>query len=91
MLTEVLIQTLLIVAIIAGVLFITVFWRLYEILGDMQSIGKTISRRVTEIDASLAKAQSSIEDFFDALKNFLSSFEFIKMIKNKISKTDSSD
>ena len=85
MLTETLFQILLIVGIVAGVLFIVVFCRFYDVLADIKSITKVVSRRVNEIDAQIAEIQVMIKNCVDVVKGFAASFDFIKTIKNKLS------
>ena len=86
MLTETLFQILLVVGIVAGVLFIVVFCRFYDVLADIKSITKVVSRRVNEIDVQIGELQVLIAKCIETIKVFMHSFDFIKNIKNKISK-----
>ncbi|MEI7791918.1 MAG: hypothetical protein WCI57_00300 [Candidatus Berkelbacteria bacterium] len=85
MLTETLFQILLIVGIVAGVLFIIVFCRFYDVLADIKSVTKVVSKRVNEIDAQIAEIQIMVRNCIDVVKGFAASFDFIKTIKNKLS------
>lgn len=85
MLTETLFQILLVVGIVSGILFIVVFCRFYDVLADVKSITKVVSKRVNEIDAQVAELQITITKCIDMVKSFMHSFDFFKNIKNKIS------
>lgn len=84
MLTETLFQILLIVGIVGGILFIVVFCRFYDVLADIKSVTKVVSKRVNEIDEQIGELQTMIKNCIDVIKGFAASFDFIKAIKNKL-------
>jgi len=85
MLTETLFQVLLVILIFAGVLFIVVFCRLYNVLADIKSITAVVSKRVQEVDEKVGELQTMVENCVETVKGFMLSFDFLKNIKNKIS------
>lgn len=82
--TETLIQVLIGVLIIASVILIVVLWRFYEVLSDTKETTAIISKRVKQLDVAYEKTRSSVSDFANVIKGFVYSFDFIKMIREKI-------
>jgi len=82
--TELLIQILVSVSIIAIVCLIVLFWRIFSILSDINEITKIAKKRADQVDAGISKFEANISSGLDALKGFVYSLEFIKSIREKI-------
>lgn len=84
MATDLLLQILYSVLIIAGVVLIAVLWRAFEVLSDFKDFSTILSRRTKEIDQMFAKAKDAIENLSEAIKGFVYSLGVVKTIKNVI-------
>jgi len=80
--TELLKQILILVSILAVAILIAVFWRLYDILGDVKTVSRLSAKRAEQVDGMITKFEQSVTDYLDSFKVFLSSLGFIKNIRN---------
>ncbi len=84
MLTEILLQVLLVVGIIAVILLIANLWRLLRILKDTQEVADIANTRAKEIDHYVANIQKLGDVYAEAIKGFALSFGTVKAVKSKI-------
>ncbi len=82
--TELLLQILYGVLIIATIFLIAVLWRTFEILSNFKETTFIILKRVQEIDESITKAKYTFMGLLEGVKSFIYSLEFIKKIRNSI-------
>jgi len=80
----ILIQILLVLAVIAGILFIAILWRVFQVMTDIKTITSTIAARVKDIDQSIERTKEMLTEFIDGVKNFVYSFGFMQAIKGAI-------
>lgn len=83
--TDILIQILLVLAIVAVGILIVVLWRWNTALIDVNEATKIIKKRAHDVDTWLSQAEATIKDFANSFKSFLNTFEQLKNIKNKMS------
>lgn len=90
--TDILIQILLVVAIVAVVFLIVVLWRWNNVLIDVKDTTSVVRKRAHEFDSWISSTENTIKDFISSFKSFLGAFEQIKKIKNKMAEyIDDSD
>lgn len=82
--TELLLQILYGVLIIASLFLIGVLWRTFEILSNFKETSSIILKRVKEIDESISKAKYTFMGLMEGVKSFIYSLEFVKKIRNTI-------
>jgi hypothetical protein len=82
--TEILLQILYGVSIIAVIVLITVLWRAFEVLSDFKDFSSILVKRAREVDQMVVKTKDSIENFSEAVKGFVYSLGIIKTVKNTI-------
>lgn len=82
--TELMIQLLIGISIIAIIFWIAVLWRVFGILTDVKETTIIVKKRVQDVDAGIGKFEKTITEGMDALKGFVYSLEFIKSIREKI-------
>lgn len=91
MAAEILYQILLLVGIIAGLLLIINLWRLYQILGQTKEITTIVNSRLKSLNERLAEAENFLSGLTQMLKTFVTSFEAMRKIKDKISEYQNQD
>lgn len=84
MATEVLLQILIGISIIAIIVLIAVLWKLFLVLGDIRKSTLLIKQRISDLDALVGKFEKTAAEGLAAFKTFIHSFDFIKTIKEKI-------
>jgi hypothetical protein len=82
--TELLIQLLIGISIVAIGFMIAIFWRVFGILSDVKETTVIVKKRVQDVDAGIGKFEKTLTEGMDALKGFVYSLEFIKSIREKI-------
>lgn len=87
----ILVQALIMIAIIVGIMMIVVLWRAIGIMNDLQAASAIVVKRIKEIDQTIETAKEKINSFAETVKNFVLSFEFMKVIKEKIEKGSKSE
>lgn len=88
MTTEILIQVLYGVLIIASIMLIAVLWRTFQILDDVKEATSRLSKRVKEIDELFGKAKDSMSNISETIKAFIYSLGIVKTVKNAINDTN---
>lgn len=83
---SILVQMLIVIAIIVGLMMIVVLWRTIGIMNDLRTASGIVLKRMKEIDQTIEAAKEKINSFAETVKNFVLSFEFMKLIKEKIEK-----
>jgi len=89
--SEVLVSILLLVSIVAVILLAAVFWRLYDILGDVKTVSRLSAKRAEQIDKMLSNLEQTVYGYLDAAKGFMSSVGFVKVIKSFFDKYKKGD
>lgn len=84
MITDILIQVLLAVAIFALVLLSVVLWKTNAVLDDVKETSKIAKKRVKQIDVSLDGLEKTINNASSIIKGFVSSLETGQKVKEKI-------
>lgn len=87
----ILVQALIMIAIIVGIMMIVVLWRAIGIMSDLRTASGIVLKRIKEIDQTIETAKEKINSFAETVKNFVLSFEFMKVIKEKIEKGSKSE
>ena len=87
----ILVQLLIVVAIIVGIMMIVVLWRMIGIINNVSEASGIILRRIKEIDQTIESTKEKINSFAEMVKNFILSFEFMKVIKEKLEKGSKSE
>ncbi len=84
MITDILIQVLLVVAIFALALLSVVLWKINVVLDDVKETSKIAKKRVKQIDVSLDGLEKTIDSASSIIKGFVSSLETGQKVKEKI-------
>lgn len=82
--TEILIQILLVVLIIASIVLIAALWRFYEVLSDTKETTSIVAKRMKQADNAIDKAKASLSDMTQVVKGFVYSFDFLRTLREKI-------
>lgn len=82
--TELLTQVLIIATIVAVIYLILVLKRAYEVLGDTKEVSTIAAKRTKEVDERISAAENKLDSFSDAVRGFVYSFDFIKMLRDKL-------
>ena len=82
--TEILIQILLVVAIVATILLIVVLWKWNGVLVDVKDTTVVVRKRAHDFDKWIGQTEDTIKDLVASFKSFLGAFEQLKNIKNKM-------
>ena len=81
---DILVQILILVSIIAVVLLIMVLWKWNGVLVDVKDTTVVVRKRAHDFDKWIGQTEETIKDFANSFKSFLSTFEQLKNIKNKM-------
>ena len=87
-LSETLVGVLYLVLIIAVCMLTAVFWRLFDILGDIKKTTERIDRRTKQLDEMAENIINSLKGSVDAIKGFLYSLDLVKTIRKKINPSE---
>lgn len=83
--TEMLIQVLLAVSIIAVLFLIAVLWRSFSVLTDIKLTSGTISKKVAEIGVMIDETVKTIDGFKQTIKGLVDSLKGFSNFKEKLS------
>ncbi|MFA5927551.1 MAG: hypothetical protein WCT32_03300 [Patescibacteria group bacterium] len=84
MLTDILYQVLLAVLIIVAIVLTIDLWRFNNILKRLEDVSAIAHRRAKEVDRYLASAQATAASYLGSLKGFALSFEFMKILRDRL-------
>jgi len=87
----ILVQALIVIAIIVGIMMTVVLWRAIGIMNDFRTASGIVLKRIKEIDQTIEDAKERVNSFIETVRNFIFSFEFMKVIKEKIEKGSKSE
>ena len=82
----ILLEFLISFSIIAAILLIMVLFRAYNVLGDAKDVSAIAAKRSKELDVKIDQAETKLDSISDAIRGFVYSFDFIKMLRDKLMK-----
>lgn len=86
MTTGLLVQILVIAAIVAVIYLIVALSRLQGVIDDAKEITGVTAKRIRELDKAVDSTEERLKSASDAVRGFVYSLDFIKIIRDKIMK-----
>lgn len=79
--SQILIQILITISIIAIGVLIAVLWRAFQILTDMRDVSCILKKRVNEFDTTISHAKESIINTVESVSGFIQALGIAKFFK----------
>lgn len=84
-------EILIVVYIVVGVALTVALVKVVQILMDVKDTSGVMIKRVRQVDASIDKARETFSDISNSIKSFATSFNFVKIVAEKIKEYTASD